>query len=119
MSTHSRIGILNADKTITSIYCHNNGYQEHNGRILKEFYSDTDKVKTLMLLGDISVLGEKIHPTETHTFDKPQSGVCIAYARDRGESDTQAQTSVNLKAWEFLFEAYNYLWDSKEWKVYQ
>ena len=118
MSTNSRIGILNADNSITSIYCHSDGSPEHNGVILEKFYSDTDKVKTLMLLGSLSILAEKIHPTETHTFDKPQEGVCVAYGRDRGESEVQATTSVNLKAWKVLFEEYNYLWDGKEWKVY-
>ncbi len=31
MATRSNIGILNADGTVTGVYCHNDGYPEHHG----------------------------------------------------------------------------------------
>ncbi len=35
MSTRSRIAIENVDNTVTSIYCHFDGYVSHNGDILQ------------------------------------------------------------------------------------
>ena len=34
MGTRSRIGIRNADDSVDSIYCHWDGYPDHNGRLL-------------------------------------------------------------------------------------
>ena len=47
MSTRSSIAVKTADG-IKSIYCHWDGYVDHNGRILKEFYSTDEKVNQLM-----------------------------------------------------------------------
>ena len=69
MATRSRIAIENEDGTVDSIYCHWDGYPSHNGKILKEHYSDRAKLKQLIELGSISSLGSKIEPTGEHTFD--------------------------------------------------
>ncbi len=71
MATRSRIAIENQDGTVTSIYCHFDGYLEGVGKKLFNHY-DREKTEKLMELGDISVLGES-------TLDT------IAYCRDRGE----------------------------------
>jgi hypothetical protein len=78
MSTHSRIGIEKKDRTIESIYCHWDGYPEHNGDILLNSYN-YPATQELIELGDISSLGETTSTT-------------IAYGRDRGEELTQAIT---------------------------
>jgi hypothetical protein len=57
MSTRSRIGILNDDRSVTSIYCHFDGYPSGVGAILVAHYHDTVKVRELISLGDISSLG--------------------------------------------------------------
>ena len=44
MGTRSRIGVMHGDK-VKSIYCHWDGYLEHNGRILAESY-DRDRKST-------------------------------------------------------------------------
>ena len=44
MGTRSAIAMKTEDG-IRSIYCHWDGYVDHNGRILKEFYSTDEKVK--------------------------------------------------------------------------
>lgn len=69
------------------IYCHNSGYLGGVGRMLYNEYRDIDKIKALMSLGDISVLGERLtpDPNSEHSFDNPQEGVTVAYHRDRGE----------------------------------
>ena len=57
MSTRSNIGILNEDGTVNYIYCHFDGYLEHNGDILNEHYTTESKVRMLIGLGDLSMLG--------------------------------------------------------------
>jgi hypothetical protein len=57
MATRSRIGIMNTDGTIESVYCHFDGYLTGVGRILYEHYKDEDKVRELINLGDMSSLG--------------------------------------------------------------
>ena len=60
MSTRSRIGILNDDGTVDSIYCHFDGYISNNGKILQEHYTDPAKMAELIALGDISSLAAEI-----------------------------------------------------------
>lgn len=57
MSTRSRIGIRNKDNTITSIYCHWDGYPEWNGKMLLTHYTKLEDVKKLIQLGNLSTLG--------------------------------------------------------------
>ena len=85
MSTNSRIGMVQEDGSVKSIYCHWDGYVSHNGKILKENYTDPEKVKSLIELGSISYLRTEVEPTEAHTFNSPQRGITLAYHRDRGE----------------------------------
>jgi hypothetical protein len=74
MSTRSIIAIQN-EKTglISSVYCHFDGYIEHNGKILFENYTTPEHVRELISLGDMSSL--------SHTIES-----CEFYCRDRGES---------------------------------
>lgn len=87
MSTRSRIAKENPDHTYISIYCHYDGYPEHVGKLLKEYYKDEKKVSELISLGDLSCLEKEINPdpTKKHNFDSPQPAVCLYYHRDRGE----------------------------------
>ena len=78
MSTRSRIAIEKQDGTVTSIYCHFDGYISGNGEILQNHFQDREKVEQLMALGDISSLESDIDET-------------IAYHRDRGEDLNQHQ----------------------------
>ena len=111
MATRSRIGIENEDGTVSSIYCHWDGYPSNNGRTLIDHYSDREKVKELIALGSISALKENVAPIEpmddiigvrmlkefkvlpksVHSFDTPQEGITIAYHRDRGEDLQEAR----------------------------
>ncbi len=91
MATRSRIAIENVDNTVTSIYCHFDGYVSHNGDILQNHYTDRDKVEELIALGDISYLAKNLEPTGKHTFEDPQPKVTLAYHRDRGEDFSQMQ----------------------------
>ena len=103
MATRSTIAILNNDGTVTAIYCHWDGYLEHHGLILSEYYTEQSKVKELISNGDLSALRENINPTEEHSFEKPQDDVCIYYHRDR-EEDWESNKPTN-------YDGLNELWD--------
>lgn len=110
MSTRAHIGYIE-NNTIHYIYCHFDGYPEHVGRILQESYTDPEKIKQLIALGDISSLGPKLAPEigEKHDFSNPAKDVTVAYHRDRGEDwdFTKPQTTMAPEA--FFRQEYNYL----------
>ncbi len=119
MSTRSVIGILNSDLSVEIIYCHNDGYPSHNGKILLEHWPFTGKVRSLMGLGDISSLGYELG--EKHDFDKDYEMARTnhwtrCYGRDRGEENVGSQTFVNIKdaiaSYQESWCEYFYLWDS-------
>lgn len=120
MSTRSIIAKENADGTLTGIYCHNDGYPDHNGAILVYNYTNEHKIDQLMKLGDLSFLGPEIG--EKHAFDIYNNKWCTAYSRDRGEQGTNAIRYKNL---EEIFErnqgqSYIYIWDQtcRKWNCY-
>ena len=114
MSTRSRIAIENQDGTVTSIYCHFDGYLLWNGEILQNHFQDREKVEQLIALGDISSLTPHLNSN---------SGVdaTIAYHRNRGEDFNQKQhTDVEnfySEAFE-MGEEYGYLFTKdNKWLV--
>jgi hypothetical protein len=116
MGTRSRIGIENQDGTVTSSYVHWDGYLSHVGHILHTSYTTEEKIRELMALGDLSSLGKEIGHKQS--FDQPTDrNWCLAYGRDRGETDTEAQLSDNIEAYLKLAEEYTYLWSNGEWLV--
>ena len=121
MSTRSRIGILHADGTTETIYCHSDGYPDQQMPILTGHYENAEKVKALLALGDISYLAERIAPDaeEPHSFENPADGVTVAYHRDRNEPPQPAQRHSSIDAlkadnWDisffYLFDAENGAW---------
>ena len=92
MATRSRIGLCQGAQGIESVYCHWDGYPEHNGRILLDHY-DEAKLVQLLALGDLSVLAPEIG--EQHPFSQLEvpadqrvnyDNWCTFYGRDRGET---------------------------------
>jgi hypothetical protein len=75
MGTRSTIALEYADGTIGQIYCHWDGYLDHNGKILRDYYTDPFKVRNLLDGGDMSSLSETV-------------AGCSFYA-ERGESCPQ------------------------------
>lgn len=116
MSTRSRIGIIEADGTVTSIYCHNDGYPSYNGRVLFQHYKNEEKIRDLISLGNISSLGEEIG--EKIDFDNYQlrenNKQVVAYKRDRGEVNSTAINHDN-NDWPVGVD-YVYLFDKGVWK---
>jgi len=118
MATRSRIGIENQDGTVTSVYCHWDGYPENNGQILHDHYQDRKKVEKLIALGSISILSKEVDAPEGHTYKTPVDGVTVAYHRDRGEP-LQAKKSVYVENY-FAddLEEYGYLFTKdNEWVI--
>ena len=125
MGTRSNIGYINDEGKIRAAYCHYDGYLEHNGRILLDYYTDAAKVKELVELGDMSFLGSKIHPTpgSGHDFDNNENDVTVFYGRDRGENDVAPVTYDTVSKWvnrKDSWEEYYYLFmpEISTWMVY-
>jgi hypothetical protein len=117
MGTRSRIGVMHGNKC-KSVYCHWDGYLEHNGAILQEHY-DSAKANHLVAMGDMSSLGSKIgdaHPFSKYDLDPTSpdlalyeqsqaEGWCTFYNRDRGETSTTFKVADNFS--EFLEQVEN------------
>jgi len=56
MGTRSTIALEYADGTVEQVYCHWDGYLEHNGVLLSKHYSNPFILRDLIDLGDISSL---------------------------------------------------------------
>lgn len=91
MGTRSTIAVKHQDGTVSQIYCHWDGYLEHNGKMLVEHYETQEKAEALVALGDMSSLDQSIERPEGHTFDKSVSGYSVFYGRDRGERGCEAR----------------------------
>jgi len=115
MATRSIINVKCTDGKVRSIYCHWDG--DSHLPILKKHYNSQEMAELLVSLGDLSSLQERPSPRmgEYHTFDKPISDVCVAYGRDRGETDCDAgeydsfeEARLYNRGQEFVYE-----WDGK------
>lgn len=98
MGTRSDIIVQRADGKWARIYCHWDGYLEHNGKILAESYADQAKAEELVSHGDLSSLAHHCSKPPGHTFDKRVEGYCVYYGRDRGESGTEPKIGATLEA---------------------
>lgn len=105
MGTRSRIGVMHGD-VVKSVYCHWDGYLEHNGQILLEHYNSA-KANYLVSLGDLSVLARNVDfpDGEFHTFSSPMKNVCVFYGRDRDEDGTDYKVAHTFA--EFLEQCDN------------
>lgn len=123
MSTRARIGIVNDDFTVTSIYTHNDGYINHHGPLLLNVYNTSTKIRKLMELGSLSRLAENLG--KKHNFDTSWSKHptwCCSYARDRGYRGDQTGATNYESITVFLdySEEYMYLFglESEKWWVW-
>ena len=120
MATRSTIALEYADGTVDQVYCHWDGYLEHNGKILFENYSDPFKLQELMNLGDVSSLGINIgskHAFSPFEGDKADyeaaqaEGATTFYGRDRGETGTSAKRFKDFEDYKarHQYEEYEYI----------
>jgi hypothetical protein len=68
MGTRSTIALEFADGTVEQVYCHWDGYLDHNGAILQEHYSDPFKLKELLALGAFSSLCATVEATKETAY---------------------------------------------------
>jgi len=107
MSTRSRIGILQENGSVKSIYCHYDGYPEHTGKTLVENYTSPVEVNNLIEKGDLRF----INPSPSDNEHYP----------DQGETEAVAITSTSQES--FLKDTgdswgeYAYLYKDGEWEV--
>jgi hypothetical protein len=122
MGTRSTIALEFADGTVEQVYCHWDGYLEHNGKILFENYTDPFKLRDLIDQGDLSSLGPNIgfeHPFSPHASKEDEAlyeaakeaGACTFYARDRGETGTGAKKFKDFEDYKanHQYEEYEYI----------
>jgi hypothetical protein len=70
MGTRSTIALEFADGTVEQVYCHWDGYLEHNGQILAKHYMDPFKVKKLLALGGFSSLDTTVEGTAETAYTR-------------------------------------------------
>jgi hypothetical protein len=111
MATRSTIALEYADGKVAQVYCHWDGYLEHNGQILMDHYRDPFKVERLIDLGDLSSLGPEVDPEpyREHNFDASQEGVSVFYGRDRKEDGCEAR----------VFESYDHYVNRHDYEEYE
>lgn len=114
MSTRCRIGIVQKDGTIKSIYCHYDGYPEGVGATLQKYYNTRKKVEKLMKLGDISSLGKEydqelsklnwkryddnLSDKDKELLKKLDDGDYTVTYKDRGETGIDGRVDDNEEA---------------------
>jgi hypothetical protein len=128
MGTRSTIAVKHGDR-IKAVYCHWDGYVEHNGKILLENY-DSTKANFLVALGDISSLRKELG--EKHPFSKFEckegeydeakyENWTTFYGRDRGEDGTEWKSFGSEAEWMDYYDGsgaeYYYVMDNGVWYV--
>lgn len=97
MSTRAKIGIVNADKTVTSIHLWRDGYPEYAGQMLATRYKTAEQIEMLMRKGNLIDLmptpgkcnyeegsTAKTHASLQHFFSNREYDVDFIYFFDNG-----------------------------------
>jgi hypothetical protein len=117
MATRSNIAYKTAEGKIRSIYCHWDGYPEHNGEMLRRHYTTTEKVAALIELGSLSSLRPELgEQQDFDNRDTQKEDWCLAYHRDRGE-ELHISEYDDIPSWIEDMEEYAYLWNGQDWLV--
>jgi hypothetical protein len=108
MSTRSEIAIEMEDKSIKSIYCHSDGYLEHNGVLLNRHYGSYDLALSIINENDCSILGETIEKSRFYNTWR--------------DEDTKAREFHNeyhfmTEFGDDIFAEYIYLFKDDKWYV--
>ena len=121
MGTRSTIALEYADGTVEQVYCHWDGYLEHNGVLLSKHYSNPFILRDLIDLGDISSLKPTIGtkhafsqfevPMDGEAYDKLYGDMTTFYGRDRGEDGVSAKKFKDFADYKenHQYEEYEYI----------
>lgn len=114
MGTSSRITVKCMDGKYRSVYCHYDGYVNHNGKMLVTHYNSQELAEKLVAGGGMSSLDKLCDAVEGHSFTTPMEGYTVYYCRDRGEElDIIVQDHLHG----IPREDYNYMWDGEKWMI--
>lgn len=102
MSTRCRIGIKNADNSVSSIYCHHDGYVEGVGKTLDKYWNNKDEIIELIASGDISYLEEDLDKTGFY---------------NDGSSPKLSDTITEYLELDPVWIEYYYLYEDNKWFV--
>jgi len=136
MGTRSRIGYELPDHSVISVYCHWDGYVEHNGRILVEHYQNRDDVMELIDGGSMSSLrtthlwvtaavrdedGNIVEDENGNWIYSPTRDPQPLYHTERGEELNVDHTSFDeFVSGNLCGEDYAYLFDlNGNWKAFK
>ena len=135
MGTRSRIGYELPDHTVVSVYCHYDGYVDHNGRVLVEHYTDRDAVKDLIDGGSMSSLrtthlwvtaavrtedGDIARDMDGNLVYSPTRDAQPLYHTERGDELEVDHTSFDEFVSGNSGEEYAYLFDlNGNWEAYK
>ena len=123
MATRSTIAIELPDGTVSQVYCHWDGYLDHNGRLLLKHYNSPELAAELIYHGDISslkqVVGEQHDFDERFPDDDPRSTWTNYYGRDRGEEGCGVKSFKDFEDYKanHQYEEYEYIMRKGEWYV--
>jgi hypothetical protein len=121
MATRSTIALEYADGTVEQVYCHWDGYLEHNGVLLSKHYSNPFILRDLIDLGDISSLRPTVGtkhafsrlevPMDGEAYDKLYGEMTTFYGRDREEKGTDSKKFVDYENYVrcHQYEEYEYI----------
>ena len=108
MSTRSEIAIENKDGSISSIYCHSDGYIENNGYLLNNHYKSYDLALSIIKQNDCSFLGTSI---KTSRFYNSWRNEDTKSKNFNNESNFMLEFNNNI------FAEYIYLFKNNKWYV--
>jgi hypothetical protein len=127
MATRSTIAVIHQDGSVSQVYCHWDGYLEHNGKLLIENYQSQELAEALVAPGDLSSLSNTVgeaHPFGYHGTTMSQDEyysrygrMNTYYGRDRGETSVEVKRFADVYEYlkKFQREEYNYLFNGTSW----
>tara|TARA_R110000824_G_scaffold386613_1_gene581594 strand:- start:547 stop:966 length:420 start_codon:yes stop_codon:yes gene_type:complete len=71
MSTRSNIVLLKENGACSAVYCHYDGYLEHNGKMLVDNYTSTEDVRALVAMGNIRSLKPTLDEMVEEDYEEP------------------------------------------------
>ena len=116
MATNARLILMLPGEEPKAVYLHA-GHPLDALPMLRRHYSDPDRARALVELGDISYVAPRLEPSpgERHSFRDPAPGVTVAYHRDRREPWHRVRTKSLKEVPEMEFD---YVFDGSEWTAY-
>lgn len=104
MATRSFIANETTNGVYDAVYCHWDGYPEGVGATLREHYTTSEDISTLLDKGDMSSLGETLEKTEFYTARGEKLKV------RRNLSLTDVRSSARNAGCEYLYVFSNGAW---------